>query len=46
MGKIALINLVSIQITGVACGLKYLHSKGVVHGDLKSVRPYVVYVKL
>jgi serine/threonine protein kinase len=44
MEKIALINLVVIQIIGVARGLKHLHSKGVVHGDLKRVRPFVVYV--
>jgi serine/threonine protein kinase len=44
MENIELINLVSIQITGVACGLKYLHSKGVVHGDLTGVS--VIFVRL
>ena len=30
--------LIGNQVTGVALGLAYLHEKGVVHSDLKSVR--------
>lgn len=29
------------QIHGISCGLQYLHSEGVVHGDLRAVRFFV-----
>jgi serine/threonine protein kinase len=34
------------QVIGVARGLEYLHSKEVVHGDLKAVRLFVIHERL
>lgn len=34
--------LTNRQISGIACGLKYLHSQDVIHSDLKSVRPVLL----
>lgn len=32
--------LVFVQVRGIVAGLRYLHSNGIVHADLKAVRRF------
>lgn len=39
--NLRLLSILISQIHGVSCGLQYLHSKGIVHGDLRAVNFWI-----